>query len=172
MEFEDVIKGRYPVRHFSDREIEQEKIDKILEAGRLAPTAANFQPQRIYVIKSKEGLGRINKVCRMTYDSPVVMLVCADLNESWKIRMDDNFDSAEMDVAIVGTHLMLEAWNLGIGSCWIRAFNSLDIREEFEFPANIKPIFLLSLGYMADDSTPNDKMHNSRKDLDETVTYM
>ena len=172
MEFEEVIRERYSVRQFSDREVEQEKIDKILEAGRLAPTAANFQPQKIFVIKSKEGLEKISRACRMTYDAPLVLLVCADLNQSWKIKMDDEFDSADMDVAIVGTHLMLEAWNQGIGSCWIRAFNSLDVREQLELPSNIKPCFLLSLGYKADDAIPNEKMHYSRKNLEDTVTFM
>ncbi len=172
MEFEEVIKERYSVRHFSDRIVEQEKLDKILEAGRLAPTAANFQPQKIFVINSPEGLDRIHKACKMTYEAPVVLLVCADIDQSWKIKMDDEFDSADMDVAIVGTHLMLEAWNLGIGSCWIRAFNSKDVIQEFNLPENIKPIFILSLGYKADDSQPNEKMHFSRKSIDEIVKYI
>ena len=172
MEFEEVIKERFSVRHFSDRPIEQEKIDKILEAGRLAPTAANFQPQKVYVINSPEGLDRVHKACKMTYDAPVVLLVCADINRSWKIKMDDEFDSADMDVSIVGTHMMLEAWNLGIGSCWIRAFNSKYIVEEFELPENIKPSFILSLGYKADDAKPNERMHFNRKNIDEIVEYI
>ncbi len=172
MELEDVIKERYSVRHFSDKEIEQEKIDKIIEAARLAPTAANGQPQKIFIIKSEEGLEKINRVCRMTYDAPVILLVCADVDVSWKIKMDDEFDSADMDVAIVGTHMMLEAWNLGIGSCWIRAFNSKDVIKEFELPQNIKPCFILLLGYKDDNSAPNEKMHFRRKNVEDIVTYI
>ena len=172
MEFEDIINERYSVRHFSDKAVEQEKIDKIIEAGRIAPTAANFQPQKIFVINSEEGLKKIHKVCKMTYDAPLVLLVCADLDQSWKIRMDNEFDSADMDATIVGTYLMLEAWNLGIGSCWIRAFNSMDVSEEFNLPNNIKPMFILSLGYKAEDSTPNGKMHFNRKSIDEIVKYI
>lgn len=172
MEFEEVIRNRFSVRSFSDKPIEQEKIDKILEAGRLAPTACNFQPERIFVINTKEGLEKINRVCKMTYDSPVVLLVCADMNQSWKIKMDDEFDSADMDVSIVGTHMMLEAWNLGIGSCWIRAFNSLDVREAFELPSNIKPIFMLFLGYKSEDAIPNERMHFNRKNIEDIVTYL
>ena len=155
MEFEEVIRERYSVRRYSEKAIEQEKLDKILEAGRIAPTAANFQPQRIFVIKSEEGLQKIRSICHMTYDAPVVMLVCADMDVSWKIKQDGNFDSAEMDVSIVGTQMMLEAWNLGIGSCWVRAFNSLDIKEMFNLSPNIKPMFILSLGYRAEESEPN-----------------
>lgn len=172
MDIEKVIKDRYSVRSFSDKKVEKRKLNKILEAGRKAPTAANFQPQRIYVIQSKDGLEKIRNACKMTYNAPVVMLVCADIKHSWKVKMDDEFDSAEMDASIVGTHLMLEAWNLGIGSCWIRAFNSKEIIKEFELPENIKPIFLLCLGYKASDSVPNQKMHFSRKKIEETVTFI
>ena len=172
MEFEEVIKERYSVRSFSDREIEQEKLEKILEAGRIAPTAANFQPQRVYVIKSEEGMRKLSSVCHMLYDAPVVLLVCADMNISWKIKQDGDFDSADMDAAIAGTHMMLEAWNLGIGSCWIRAFNSIDMHEAFMLPPNIKPKFLLPIGYRAEDSEPNKKMHFARNSMDEMVTYV
>ena len=172
MDFEKVIKDRYSVRSFSDKKVEKRKLNKILEAGRRAPTAANFQPQRIYVIQSKEGLEKIRSVCKMTYNAPVVLLVCADMKHSWKIKMDNEFDSAEMDVSIVGTHLMLEAWNLGIGSCWIRAFNSKEISKEFGLSDHVKPIFLLSLGYKALDSAPNKKMHFSRKNIDEISKFI
>ena len=172
MELEEVIKERYSVRSFSDKEIEQEKLDKILEAGRLAPTAVNFQPQRIYVIRSEEGLHKIRTACKMTYDAPVVLLVCSDMDKSWKIKVDGDFDSADMDTSIVGTHMMLEAWNLGIGSCWVRAFNLIDIKEAFNLPQNIKPIFLLPIGYKAEDSKPNEKMHFSRNKIEDMVSYL
>ena len=172
MEFEEVIRERYSVRHFSDKKIEPYKLEMILKAGRLAPTACNFQPQRIYVINSDEGLEKIRETCSSTYDAPVVLLVCANVDESWKIKMDNEFDSADMDASIVGTHMMLEAWNLGIGSCWIRAFNSKEIMDIFNIPANIKPSFILCLGYKAEDSVPNQKMHSSRKKLEETVKYV
>lgn len=171
MDLEKVIKERYSVRSFSDKKIDKRKLKKILEAGRQAPTAANFQPQRIYVIESPEGLEKIRNVCKMTYNAPVVLLVCADLKRSWKIKMDNEFDSGDMDVSIVGTHMMLEAWNLGIGSCWIRAFNSKEVAKEFKLHDNIKPSFLLCLGYKESDAVPNEKMHFKRRELEDTVTY-
>ncbi len=172
MEFENVIKERYSVRSFKETEIEQDKLDRILEAGRIAPTAVNAQPQRVFVIKSEEGHQKLREVCKMTYEAPVVLLICADIEKSWKIKMDDNFDSAEMDAAIAGTQMMLEAWNLGIGSCWIRAFNSFEVREVFNLSQNLKPMFMLSLGYRSDDSVPNEKMHSVKNSIDEMVKYL
>ncbi len=172
MEFENVIKERYSVRSFKETEIEQDKLDRILEAGRIAPTAVNAQPQRVFVIKSEEGHQKLRDVCKMTYEAPVVLLICADIEKSWKIKMDDNFDSAEMDAAIAGTQMMLEAWNLGIGSCWIRAFNSNDIKEAFKLPTGIQPMFILCIGYKASDAKPNERMHFKRKTIEETTTFI
>ena len=172
MELEKVINERYSVRKFSDKEIEQEKLDKILEAGRIAPTAVNFQPQRIYVIKSKENREKLKSICKMTFDAPVILLACADMSKSWKSRYEEGYDSAEMDVSIVGTQMMLEAWNLDIGSCWVRAFNSNEVKKIFELPENIKPIFLLPIGYKADDCEPNQNFHFSRNKIEDEVTYM
>lgn len=172
MELEQLIKERYSVRKFSEKDIEQEKLDKILEAGRLAPTAVNFQPQKIYVLKSKESKEKLKSVCPYTFNAPVILLACADMSKSWKNKREEGYDSAEMDLSIVGTHMMLEAWNLNIGSCWVRAFNSDDIKEKFELLENIKPIFVLPIGYKADDCEPNKEMHFSRNKIEDEVTYI
>lgn len=172
MELEKIIKERYSVRKFSDKEIEQEKLDKILDAGRIAPTAANSQPQKIFVIKSEESKEKLKSVCKCTFNAPITLIVCADMRNAWNNKLEDGYTSAEMDVSIVGTHMMLEAWNLNIGSCWIRAFNSNEVREAFNFPENIKPMFLLSLGYEADDYEPSMHIHLSRKDIEDEVIYI
>lgn len=171
MDFETVIKERFSVRKFSQKEIEKEKLDKILEAGRIAPTAVNFQPQRVYVIQSKEAKEKLKTICKMTFDAPVILLACADTNVSWKSRYEE-YDSAEMDVSIVGVQMMLEAWNLEIGSCWVRAFNSNEVKELFNLPENIKPIFMLPIGYIADDCMPNEKLHYTRNKIEEMVEYI
>lgn len=172
MEFERVIKERYSVRKYQSKPIEEEKLLKILEAGRIAPTAKNRQPQRIYVIKSAENRQKLQELTPMTYDAPVILLICADLNEACTMKIEENYNTAEMDASIVTTHMMLAAWNLGIGSVWVRYFNADEVQKTFNLPENIKPICLLPIGYADTDSIPNEKLHFTRKELTEEVIYL
>jgi len=172
MEFKNLIKERFSVRKFSQKEIEDEKLNQILEAGQVAPTACNFQPQKIYIIKSIEAKEKIKSVCKMTFDAPVILLFCADMDIVWKNRREEGYNTSEMDLSIVGTHVMLQAWDLGIGSCWVRAFNSEEIKNVLELPENIKPIFMIPIGYKTDDCEPNKDFHFSRKSIDEEVVYL
>ena len=106
MSFMDLCRERSSVRRYDSRPVEEEKLNQILEAGRLAPTACNYQPLRIYVIKSKEARTKLAAVTRMTYGAPVVLMVCYDKNESWKNTpktFGENYDGGEMDACIVGT---------------------------------------------------------------------
>lgn len=172
MELEKVIKERFSVRNFSEEEISKNDLDKILEAGRIAPTACNFQPQRIFVIKGKEAKEKLKSVCKMLFNAPVVILACADITKSWKNRREEGYDSAEMDVSIAGTQMMLEAWNLGVGSCWVRAFNSDDVKRVLDLPENMKPIFLMPIGYMTRESMPNEELHYTRNKMEDMVEYL
>ncbi len=170
MDFLDLVKERYSVRRYSDQVVEQEKLDLILEAGRVAPTAVNNQPQKIYVLQSRDALDKINSVAN-TYNAPVVLLLCADMDQVWKSPLEENYDTSEMDVSIVGTHMMLEAWNVGVGSLWIRYFDSKKVKEVFSLPENVKPVCLLCLGYPSKDCHPSSRLHGNRKTIEETVTY-
>ena len=169
MDFLQLAADRYSVRSFSDRPIEQEKMERILKAGELAPTAVNFQPQKIYILKSKEALGKIRSLTRFVYDAPVVLLFCADLSKAWKSSVEHGYNTGEMDVSIVCTHMMLEAWELGIGSVWVRGFDTRQVAKAFDLPNNIKPIFLLPIGYPSADSVPYAQWHNTYRPLSELV---
>ena len=109
MDFLELAADRYSVRSYSDRPIEPEKMERILKAGQLAPTAVNFQPQKIYVLKSPEAIGKIRSLTRFAYDAPVVLLVCADKTKVWRSPSEHGYDTGEMDASIVCTHMMLEA---------------------------------------------------------------
>lgn len=154
MTFLELATDRYSVRSFSDHPIEQEKMDAILRAGQIAPTAVNYQPQKIYVLKSDDALQKVSPVTRFTYDAPVILLCCADTSKAWKSPTEKGYDTGEMDVSIVCTHMMLEAWELGIGSVWVRGFNARQVAKVFNLPENIKPVCMLPIGYPAEDSTP------------------
>lgn len=170
MNFETIIKSRYSVRKFLKKPIEKETLKKILETGRLAPTAKNLQPQKIYVLESSEALEKLNTVCK-SFDAPVVLMVCCDLNQVWKSPLEEGYHTAEMDCSIVSTYMMLEATQLGIGSCWVRYFNKDLLKQTFELPENIDPVSLLLIGYPSVDSKPS-VLHGQRKELNETVQFL
>lgn len=165
MEFTKVIKDRYSVRSFLENEIDEEKLNKILEAGRLAPTAKNNQPQKIYVVKSTEALEKMRTLTKCTYGAPLVLMCCYDKNESWKNRVSGE-DSGVEDVSICCTQMILEAWNQGIGSCWVNLYDSNELKTQFDLPDNIVPVCLMPMGYISEDSKPIE-MHFQKKSLNE-----
>ena len=167
MDFIELATNRFSVRSFSDRPVEEEKLSKILEAAKVAPTAVNFQPQKLYVVKSPEAMSRLAAL-RPMFGAPVAVIVCYDDRISWKNSRDGGHDSGEVDASIVTTHLMLQAWELGIGSCWIGAFSPADVAKAFGIPANEHPVAILPLGYAADGCQPYDK-HFAYRPLSEWV---
>lgn len=168
MEFIDVCKKREATRKFTSEPVDEEIIRKILEVGRLAPTAKNQQPQKIYVISSKEGLDKIDKASPCRYNAPTVLLVCSDKDIAWS---KEKYSTYEMDACIVATHLMLGATNYGVDNIWIEMFNKDIIKSEFNLGEKIEPICLIPLGYKTEDYKGN-PLHNQRKDLEETVQYI
>ncbi len=168
MDFEDVVKRRTATRKFKDEQVDKEIINKILEIGRLAPTAKNLQPQRIYVVESKDGLDKIDKASPCRYNAPTVLLVCSDKNIAWS---KDEYSTYEMDATIVATHLMLAATNFGVDNIWVEMFDKDILKREFGLEENIEPICLIPIGYVSDDYTGN-PLHNQRKELSEIVKYI
>lgn len=169
MDFMELAADRYSVRSFSDRPVEQEKIDKILKAAQLAPTAVNFQPQMIYILKSEEAMAKINRLCRCIYGAPMVFLVCCDESRTWKSQTERGYSSGEMDCSIVCTHMMLEAWEQGIGSVWVRLFDVKAVAKAFGFPSNIKPVCLLPVGYATEDCVPYAPWHDVYRPIEDFV---
>ena len=169
MEFLEIAKKRYSVRSFLPKQIENDKLMKILEAGRVAPTGCNIQPQKIIVVQSKDGLEKVGKATN-TFGAPLIMIVCADSDVAWK-RTYDGKIITDIDASIVTDHMMLQATELGIGSVWKCAFKPEIIKEEFNLPKNVVPVNILVLGY-ADGEPASPNRHDSlRKPLKETVYF-
>lgn len=166
MDFEQVITDRYSVRSYSERPVEQAKIDRILAAARLAPTAVNYQPQKIYVLQSEEAMAKVRTLTNATYGAPLAFIIAYDERETWKLGVD-HYDAGVTDATIVGTHMMLEAWNIGLGSCWARMFGESKMRKLFDLPDYIHPVALLAVGYPSADSVPYAPWHNVFKDVEE-----
>ena len=167
MEFENVIRERKSTRLFSSKKIEREKLDSILEAGRIAPTAKNNQPIKIYVVESEEGLKKIDKCSPCRYKAPTVLVVCGDKEKSYQ---KNGMPIYVMDASIVGTHMMLEATNVGVDNIWIELFDVDKMRNEFDIPDDLIPVLMLPIGYKAKLCPPS-PFHKIRKKLDDIVEY-
>ncbi len=158
------------MRKYSSRPVENWKLEAVLEAGRLAPTGCDSQCQRIYVIRTEDSLRKIRGCCRMAFDAPVVLLIFADLSESWTHPATGR-NVGETDTAIVTDHMMLRAADLGLGTCWVGYFEPEPIREAFGIPDSLTLMHILPLGYPADSSVPSG-MHFKRKPLEDLVKYL
>lgn len=171
MNFLELAKNRFSVRKFSDTPLEKEKLDKILEAGKIAPTAKNQQPFRIYVLQSEEALAKINALTPCIYGAKTVLLVCYHQDEAWKNPFESNIHSGEVDASIVGTHIMLEAADLGVDSVWVGYFPNSKVEQAFNLPEKEKSVFLLPLGYRADGVEPAPP-HTASKEISALVKYL
>lgn len=169
MSFLELSKARYSVRSFQNIPIREDHMAKILEAGHVAPTACNNQPQKIYIAKSEDARKKLSSVCRCTFDAPVILVVCYDRTRDWKNKLQPGYESGETDAAIVCTHMMLEAAELGIGSCWVGYFNADHVAEILGLPENVTVSALLPMGYPAEDAKPL-PLHSQLRDLTEIVT--
>ena len=172
MNFLEAAKSRYSVRKFEDRKVEADHMKMILEAANAAPTACNYQPQRIYVIEKEENIEKLNSVCKCIFGAKTVLMFTYNTDEEWKNPLQDGIRSGIEDVSIVATHAMMEAWELGIGSCWVNYFANADIEKAFGLPENEKLVLLLPMGYPAADSEPMKNMHDVCKPIEKTVTFM
>ena len=167
MDFLELATSRFSVRDFAARPVEQEKIEKILQAAKVAPTAVNYQPQKLYVVKSPGAVAKLAAI-RPLFGAPMAVIVCYDDSLSWKNSRDGGHDSGEVDASIVCTPMMLQAWELGIGSCWMGAFFPAAVSEAFGIPANEHPVAILPLGYPAEGCLPSDR-HLSYRDGGEWI---
>ena len=167
MEFEKVIKERFSTRKFSDKKVEKEKLNKILEAGRLAPTARNLQAFKIYVVESDEGLSAIDEATKCRFNSSTVLVICGD-KENGYYHGEHSF--IDIDTSIITTHMMLAATNVGVNNIWIGNFEPDLLKEKLNIPDSFIPVIVMPLGYKTDDFEPS-PMHTMRKNIEELVEY-
>jgi len=193
MDFIDISKMRVTVRKYSDKKVDPKKLEKILEAGRWAPTAVNYQPQRILVLDTPENLVKVKEFSTFDYDkkyaeiahecvnetkdkniyyygAPLVLFVCYDKTVCWQ-HPQTGKRSGETDANIVTTHMMLEAASLGLGTVWISYFDTEKARKLLNVPDDLVPVCMLAIGYPADDFRPNPTMSGKRMPLNKTVFY-
>ncbi|MDR2893051.1 MAG: nitroreductase family protein [Deltaproteobacteria bacterium] len=169
MEFSQLVKDRYSVRKFSNQPVAESTVQAILELARVAPTAVNKQPQRILVLRTAKDMEKLKECTPYTFDAPMALAVCCNHDEAW-VRPYDSYNSGVIDAAIIGTHIMLAAHDLGLGSTWVGHFDPAVFRKAYNLPANIEPVALFPIGYPAPDAKPA-HLHAKRRPQDETTVY-
>lgn len=169
IDFLALAKKRYACRTYLDRPVEEEKLRRILEAARVAPTGANRQPQRLIVVQSKQGMERLAR-CTRDFGAPLAIIVCADTSEAWT-RKYDNKTIGDIDASIVTDHMMLCAASLGLDTLWVCMFKPEAVREEFRLPPHVEPVNILIVGYGAGEPASPDRHDSLRKPLSDTVFF-
>lgn len=158
MEFSKLITQRHSGRNYLSDKVEAEKRNAILEAGRMAPTAANLQPVKVLVVEKETNLAKLGKAANI-YGAPLALIVCADRNTAWK-RPFDGKQTVDIDASIVTDHMMLQAEALGLGSVWICYFKPDVLKSEFSIPDNLEIVNILAVGYSDETEAPK-KVRNS-----------
>jgi nitroreductase len=170
MDLTRLMAERYSVRKYSEKPVEEADLEAVLEAGRLAPTAKNLQPQRVYVIQSPEALAKARALVPSAFNAPVLLLCCGTPEACW-VNPFTGHPSDETDVAIVATHMMLKAAELGLGTCYVCWMDTPKVHRAFGLPAEERIHCLLTLGHPAQDALPSPR-HSERRPLAETVARL
>ncbi len=170
MEFKEVVKNRYSCKKYDGRQIGEEQLKAVLEAGRLAPTAKNLQEQKVYVIQSPEGLAKIDSLTPCRYGAPTVLAVAFDRDDVYTYPGGKRNSGVE-DATIVATHMVLAACDAGLDSCWLNNFDPEAAARALGLPENEEVLMLMDLGYAAEGAGPLPN-HGKRKPLEETVKVL
>ncbi len=167
MNFLDLAKKRYSVRSYSDRPVEEAKINKILQAARLAPSAVNYQPRHFIVATDEELKAELAKAYTRDWfrEAPVIIVALGDHQRAWRRR--DGKGHCNIDVAIAVDHLTLAAASLGLGTCWVCAFDAQRVHASLGLPRHLEAVALIPLGYPASADIPD----KERFDLDSLVSW-
>ncbi len=167
MEFSELVKKRYSVRAYKADPVEEEKLGQVLEACRLAPTAANRQAFQLIVTHTAGRQAELRRIYQRDWfvQAPLIICACTIPHRAW-VRNEDNKNYGEVDASIVVDHLTLAAVEVGLGTCWVAAFNVKAAREILGLPADVEPVAFVTLGYPAGKLKPK-----KRKALSELVRY-
>ena len=167
MDFLELAKERYSVRKMKSKKIEQEDLDKILEAARLSPTAKNMQRERLLVINTEEGIEKIKQCTSCDFGASTIIVISYEKDDEQN-ESEESRKYGLIDTGIVATHMCLEATNLGLGTTMVGLFDRELTKKLFNIPAKYQPELLLPIGYI--DRKPS-ILHERRKDIEELVKY-
>lgn len=172
MEYTELIRSRESIRNYDpERPVDRITLERILDAGRLAPSACNIQPWKFLVVSSPAMLKKLGACYHQQWfhDAPHVLIVMGKKDEAW-IRKYDGYNSIETDLAIAMTHIVLSAENEGVGTCWIAAFDPFALREVLGLEASQVVFGITPLGYPRTGFKK--KGIKTRKSLSDVVEFL
>lgn len=164
----EIITNRRSIRSYKSQEIEEEKLEYLLDAFRKAPSAKNRQPWKLVIVKDKHKKSDLTIACNnqiFIAEAPIIIIACAKEDEAYS-AMGGYLNSFSVDIAIALEHLILAATELGLGTCWIGSFKEKLVKDLLDIPENVRVVALTPLGY-PNKETPN----RGRKSLSEIVCY-
>lgn len=170
MEFNELIRERFSCRALSDREIPHESMNRIFEAARLAPTAVNKQPFKVWAIESPDARAKLAETTGYTFGAGVFLVIGSKADEAW-VRPDDDLNFADVDAAIVATHIMLAIHNEGLRATWVGKFNTPKLKELFPVMKGYNLIALFPVGYPTEKGVPSPR-HKERKSAVDIVQIL
>jgi nitroreductase len=170
MDFLELAKKRYSCRNYKSDAVEDDKLMKVLEAARVAPSAVNYQPWHFYVVRKSENKAKIAEAYQREWmkNAPVLIVACGNKHISWKRA--DGKEHMEMDLSIALDHITLQATDLGLASCWICNFQLEKLKEILHLPENMEPVAIIPIGYPADAPDTN-RHQNKRKAIQDIVSW-
>lgn len=168
MKFIELAEKRCSIRSYTSKPVPEEALQEILQAANLAPTAKNLQPFHLIVVRDADRLDALAKAYPAPFlrEAPVVIVMCSEPSEAWTRDRHDGKNYSDVDAAIAVDHMTLAATDLGLGTCWIAAFNPSAAAEALDLPEGIEPLLLLPVGYPAEAGRAKD-----RKALEDLVRY-
>lgn len=170
MDFLKLARQRYSLKKYDGRKVSKDQLDLILEAARLSPTAKNLQNYLIYVAESDEALAKVDEVTPCRYGASTVLILTYDKSKVFTYP-GCKYDAGFEDTAIVATHIILGAKDVGVDSCWINNLDPDQVKKVFNLPDDEVVVCMIDLGYPAEGAGPLPK-HNDRKNLEDLVKYI
>lgn len=168
MKFIELAEKRCSIRKYKPDPVPEALLNEVLEAGRLAPTAKNLQPFHFIVVRDPDQLDALAQSYPAPFfrEAPAVIVICTEATEAWVRERYDGKNYVDVDAAIAADHMTLAAADLGLGTCWIGAFDPAVVTDVLGLPQGIEPIAMLPIGYPAEAGR-----EKQRRPLDELVRY-
>ena len=168
MNFLELAQERFSVRDYKSNKIELEKLETVLEAGRIAPSAANQQPWHFVVVQQPSTISKLQQ-CGRIFNAPTYIVICSEPKKAW-VRPQDGKNHVDIDLGITIDHLTLAATDLGLGTCWICWFDPKLCSDILALPDGIEPVAILPIGYPNVEPSLNRHLC-SRKPIENIVHY-
>jgi nitroreductase len=167
MKFIELAKKRVSIRSYKPEPVSDELLNEVLEAGRLAPTACNIQPFQFVVVRTKKNLATLAEGYPGDWftEAPTVIAICTTPSKAWKRKYDER-TLVDVDAAIAADHMTLAAADIGLGTCWVGAFDPKIIRKVLGIPRTVEPLILLTLGHPNETGRPK-----VRQPIEKLVRY-